>query len=1355
MLDCDTIFSYLEGVVMLHVLALMRRKSTMKMLMCGRRFSNHNQRTIRQVVTGLVAILLLSVVSIMAQEVTGRLDGTVTDANKAVLPGAKVTATHIATNTVYNTTTSRGGKFTFPSVRLGRYSVAVEAANFRRTLVQDVLVEVGTTSSLNIIMQVGGVQEEVVITASQAQEIVNTTDAELSTVVDEKRVLELPLNGRNASHLALNEAGVYFERSPDGQGNKLIVHGQRHSSVNISLDGIDTQDNFIRTSTIMLDQPLIALSAENVQEFKVVTGISSAEYSRGGVQISAVTRSGTNNFHGSVFWFHRNTIFNANDFFNNTTGVDRPKLIRNQFGGRIGGPVWKDKTFFFFGYEQQRQSRGIAVNRLVYTAEARQGVFRFLDNVLTTPENVAANPNLVRSVNLMECGPNVQTTIGQDCVDGRFNLANPTSLDPFISGTVFSSIPLPNNFIIGDGLNTGGYRFNASSLLNQHLPSFRIDHKLNEDHAFFGTFNYTEREIDGDFINNREPRFPDLGPLGARLTHSRAWGAGLRSTFSPTIFNEFRFGYLGGENAFQRKQPFGTPYTLNLNTVTDPYEPGGGDSVRDNVTVNLRDTLTWIRGNHQFKFGAEFRHRWVDNYSFFATTPEILFDDNNFPPGFSEGDLRDLAGGATDIESADYERARDLMNNIVGAISSVEIRYNATSATSGFVLGAPERRRYRVREFDTFVQDNWNIKPNLSLNLGLRWEYAGVPIETSGLLLLPEGGEDSVFGVSGRTGFHNPGVFNGTPCSTLSSLPLAPTTSNARALINDCTVKYSLAGSNNGRPLWDKDLNNFGPVLGVAWDPFKNGKTSIRAGFRISYAQNNFNIVDGNADDNEGLTVNQDCIPDDNTCVNNILFLRDLTGSNIPVPGVPTFSIPSSRSILDSTVQDFRTFAKNLGTPYYTEWTVGFQREIFRDLAVEVRYVGNRGNSLRRVEDYNEYNINAFDSVSGMTFLQSFIIAQQNLACNRANGENRFDERGNDCNISNPLMNALWGGDQSRLASGTSGLRLALDRNSPGEFLDELLIDRTSRPSSGQSRIRGGSFWGAVLSGRLPLNFFSANPFLASSRVLTNSSYSTYHALEIEARKRFSRGLTIQANYTYGRARSDYDGDSSILTNDTRASSVLNPTYSEQEIMPRHLFKANWIYEIPFGKGKTFDPGNGFLRTLLSGWQFGGIVNYRSGRPLSIVSGIGTFHRASISDDNTVNLSQPLSNSDLRDLTGRLDIGGNIYWFDPCLSFNTGSSCTDSNAIQGLFQLPNSGELGELSQTPIFGPSRLNFDFNLSKRTQITENTNMEFRWEVFNALNNVNFCIPSTNIFSSNFGQTTCTITNPRLMQFGLKFNF
>src|SRR5262245_39725369 len=662
---------------------------------------------LKRSVTGFTAMIFLTLLTVAAQELSGQIKGTVADSNGAGIPRANITATHVETNSVYRATTSDDGAFTLPGVRLGRYTVAVEASNFRRTVIHDIKVELGGVAQFTVTLQVGPVQELVEITGSQAQEVINSTNAELGAVVDDRRVLELPLNGRNASHLALLQAGVYFERTPDGEGDKLIVHGQRHRSLGITLDGIDTQDNLNRASSVMLDQPLLALSAENVEEFRVVTGIASAEFSRGGAQIAAVTRAGTNQFHGSLFEFHRNTVFNGNEFFNNSAGVERSPLLRHQFGGRIGGPIFRDKTFFFFGYQQTRESKGVSVNRTVYTAEARQGIFRFLDNLQAIPERVAANPNLIRSVNLLQCNATVQAAPGRPCVDSRFNLTTPSTPDPFIAGQVFGAIPLPNNFTVGDGLNTGGFRFNASVRTVEHLPSFRLDHRFNEKHAFFGTVNYLDRDIQGDFINDREPIYPALGPLGNRVTHSRGFSGTFTSTFSPTLINEVRAGMVGGENAFLINQPFSTPFNLDLNTISDPYSVGNGTEIRDNRTVNVRDTLTWVRGNHQIKTGGEFRDRWLDTRTNDLNFPfgDINFNRTDNAPGFDATNLRRLANGA--VVTTDLNTALDLMNNLVGAIGSVTRRYNVTSIDSGFVPDEPTRGFFQSREFDAFFQDTW------------------------------------------------------------------------------------------------------------------------------------------------------------------------------------------------------------------------------------------------------------------------------------------------------------------------------------------------------------------------------------------------------------------------------------------------------------------------------------------------------------------------------------------------------------------------------------------------------------------------------------------------------------------------
>lgn len=1335
-----------------------------------------------------LALLLCFTLPLSAQDLSGHIEGTVTDPQGAVIPGAEVTATHVDTNITYKATTSSVGRFNVPRARLGTYRITVESAGFKRGVVTGVTVEAGGTADVNVKLELGEVTQEVTVSAESAQEIINTTSAELGTTVDQQQVLELPLNGRNAAELAFLQAGTFYEKSSTGEGNKLIVHGQRHRATAFSLDGIDTQDNLNRASSVMVDQPILALSAENVQEFRVVTGISSAEFSRGGSQITAVTRAGSNNYHGSLFWFHRNDFFGANEFFNNASGVERAKRLRNQFGGSVGGPIWRDKAFFFFGYQQTRDVRGIPVNRTVYTQEARMGVFRFLDNVTNTPENVANNPNLIRSIDLMECSANVMALIGRFCVDPRFDSSNPATFDPFIWSSIFDNanpangIPLPNNFDIGDGLNTGGFRFNAKSNNYEHLPAFRFDYRINEKHLFYGTMNGVDRNIEGDFINGRLPFYPAFGAPGLRLTNSYGFSGALLSNFSPTFINEFRIGRIGGENGFQHVQPFDTPFQLDLNDITDPYTLGD-TSARDNVTLHVRDSVTWVRGTHQWRFGGEWRHRSVDNVSLFGTSlfGEIDFGIGDNPPGFSTGEstlrmlARDSSGtvvGATDIETVDFNNAQDQMNNYVGAIGNVEARYNVFDVNSGFgPLGTPERRFYRDRELDLFVQDTWNLRSNLTLNLGLRWEFVTVPIELRKLSLIPEGDQDSVFGISGPDGFFSPGTFSGSSCPELSMIPFTLSTTTGRTLaesfITNCATKNELGGSNNGRPLWDNDFNNFGPVIGVAWDPWGDGKTSIRGGFRLSYIQDVFSIIDGNIDDNEGLTVDNSCIPSNGGCAFNPpapTLLRDVTSA--PIPAMPTFGLPVARTLLDSDAQDFRTYASNLSTSYYTEWTFGIQREIFRNWALEARYVGNQGNKLRRVADFNEININAFDPVSGQTFLESFLIAQQNLACQ---GGGRFDDAPTaTCPnpIPNPLMAALIAADPSRLR-GDSAMITALEQNEPGDFIDDYNIDTTSVAFPGSStsqRLRGGAWWGAVLSGRFPANFFQANPFVASARRMVNDGFSDYHALEIEVRRRTAAGFTFQGNYTFQKGLADFDGDENTLLNDIRPSSVIDTRYTKGEIVPRHQVSVNWLYELPFGKGKRFDSENSLLRRMIGGWQFGGIIQWRSGRPDSIFSGVGTFHRAAVSGANRVNLTQSVGIGQVRKLVRKKSpASGGIFWIDPCTSIilnpnSDPSQCFDPKAapFAGLFGLPNPGELGQIPGNGfIFGPRFFNFDFNLVKRTDVTEQVNVEFRWEVFNAFNNVNFGLPDTNIFSRSFGQITTTVGDRRLMQFALKVNF
>ncbi len=1295
------------------------------------------------------ALCVICASNLLGQALTGGIEGRVLDASGAAVPGAVIVATHLGTGAELRGETGEIGQFQLLAARLGRYDVSVSANGFRPTVVSGAVVEVGSSTILIVALEVGEASFAVTVSAEAAQSLLNTVNAEIGGVVDQRQILDLPLNGRNAVELALQQAGVSFERSPTGEGAKFFVNGQRHRSANFTLDGIDTQDNLNRASSTMIDQPLLAMSAENVQEFRVVTGLASAEYSRGGVQISAVTRAGGNQMHGSLFEFHRNTQLNANDFFNNSAGVERAPLVRNQFGGRIGGPLVRNRTFYFFGYQQTRQAEGIPVNRSVYTAEARQGVFRFLDGTRNSPGAAAAAPEAVRSVNLLECSGRIQGALGRDCLDGRFDGANRATPDPFITGTVFEAVPLPNNFDIGDGLNTGGYRFNASSKTVEHLPSARLDHRLTQRHSFFATFNYTDREIQGDYINGREPIYPTLAALGARTTLSKSFTGTLSSTFSPTMVNELRFGRLAGENAFPRNQPFGTSYRLSLNHISNPYDSTGGSTGRDNIVYHLRDTVSWSRGRHQLKAGAEWRRRTVDAYSFFGVAPAYLFDDDDHPAGWSNADVGSIGGG--DLHPSDGELARDLMNNVVGAVETIFQTFNVASLDSGFAPNIPERRVYRTWELDGFFQDSWAVRSNVVLGLGLRWEYASPATEVNGLVLLPE--FSSVYGVSGEAGLFRPGLLAGEPCPMLDAPVANPNVGDAVSLIRGCASSYQPAGRGLGRPLWNADKNNFAPVISLAWDPSGDGKTAIRGGYRISYFQDAFSILDGNLDDNEGLTVSQGCLPIEGDCARNpggLALLRDL-GPAGTAPETPPFSLPGSRTILDSTAMDFRAIQPGLATPYYHEWSVGISREIADDWALEVRYVGTRGSKLRRMADFNEINVSARDDETGQTFLDAFLIAQSNLGCN--GGGSFGDDTGLSCLTPNPLMAKLAAGEPDRIYR-RAGLLDALRFSEPGQFAHRLTQVETSRVNGSGGRVRGGSFWGRVLNGSIPVNFFQANPFVASSRALINDGFSTYNALQVELRRRFSAGLQVQGNYTFGKALSDFDGDENTLLNDTRPSSLRNPRYTTGQFMPRHAAKLNYVYELPVGAGRRLNP-RGAVGSIFGGWQMGGLLSFRTGRPLSIVSGRGAFHRQAISNQNTVDLATPVSNGDLRAMTRLTDINGGVYFVDPCMSAILGRSCSVPSTIEGLFEQPEAGALGELAQTPVYGPQRFLFDFNLMKRQRLGERTELEFRWEVFNLFNNVAFDLPGNSIYSPGFGRISATVSSPRLMQFAMKLNF
>ncbi|MFV0387373.1 MAG: carboxypeptidase regulatory-like domain-containing protein [Pyrinomonadaceae bacterium] len=1258
----------------------------------------------------LIIVLSLSTSTLTAQVLRGSIDGAVVDQQDNVVINATISLTSMDTGENFTTVSNEQGQFQFTEIKPGAYRIVAQADGFKRFLVEDIVVQVATTSNILIQLQIGTISEEVVIEAAEVQEAVNTSNASVGDVVDRQRILELPLDGRNPFELTALNAGVQTKSDSNGEVTSFSINGNRTVANNLTVDGVNASDNFLKTpSNITL--PVIPVSVESIAEFRVTTSLPSAEFGRGTTQINAVTASGSNQFRGSVFEYHRNTAFNANEFFNNSTvledgsSVPRAPLIRNQFGGRIGGPIKKDKAFFFFSYEGKRESRGLTRNRLVYTPEALQGIFRYVKGMPTTPQN-AANATITAPAGFTTntsgtCNATSGTVIPNGAICEQDLLGIPGSnryqqpIDPTVRDFM-SPMPLPNNFQIGDGLNTGGFRFNSKVYLPSDQFSTRIDYRFNQDHSLELTYNYGDILFNGDYINSGEPAYP-TSSYRTRNTIGRGLTATFRSIIGSSMVNEVRFGGQFSSLNFGNTADFSRGYQIDLANVFDPESDfiGSGRNLR---VIQFTDNFTHIRNNHTFKLGAEVRNPWVKRWSFSGTLPLVDFSTNN-PNGFSQS--RNFRGST----STDYLNARVLANTLTGALGSVTQVFNAVDANSTTTVpGAAEVRHYSDWETSFYFQDAWRVLPNLMLNLGLRYEYNTPVKEQNNLGLLPVGGSAGLYGISGDGNIFMPGVLEGS----------------------DPILDFPVDGK-----LYDSDKNDFAPVIGFAWDPFKRGKFSVRGGYRISYFQGSFNNIDGTLDDNEGLIITT-------TRGINTGYLRDGFG----VTPTPAVQIPAPQSIQLSSIVDIRAFDEKLKTPYVHDFNFGVQYEFLKGTTLEVRYVGNRGKKLFRGYDVNEVNIFAVDPNTGQSILDAFLIAQGNLAASRANGggDNFSYNSAYAGSMPNPLFDVLFFGRASEFAYASYITRL--DQNRVGDFAD--YVSRV-RLIGGE---RGRPFYDAVARGDLPVNFIRANPAVRGAQYFTNGSTSAYDSLQIELTRRLRGGLRFQASYTFAKGLSDFPGSSG----DTNSFLTVRDMHREYaQFNNTHQFLANSIYRLPFGRGGKFLRGKrGVVGALISGWQIGGIAKFTSGDPLSITSGYGTFNRDARSSSNTVDVVGGLTHQQIGELGGIQRTDDGIFFFDPNLA--PGSSGDSSEVI---FLNPQPGTVGSLGLSSIFGPNYFNFDFSTLKRTRINERMNIEFRAEIFNILNHVNFGNPNLDVNSPNFGRVTSTIGRPRLMQFALRLNF
>lgn len=1200
-------------------------------------------------ITPLLLIFFLAVTA-AAQSINTRVNGTVKDPTGAIVAGATVVLMDSATRRESTTTSNDVGFFVFPDVRAGSYIITAERAGFKKAQVSDVMVNVDQPATLNLVLEVGEITETVTTTSAESQAVVNTENAELSTTVLQRQIQDLPLNGRNPLTLAGLQAGV----NTSGSNRGASVNGLRGSFTNLTWDGININDNFVRTDSFF---GVASPSVVSVSEFTLTTQNGGPGDGLGVAQVKLVTPRGSNVYHGSLFEFHRNDALDANSFINNRSGLPKEKLIQNQFGGNLSGPfvlprfgeggpvTWgKDKLFFYVYDEETRVAEGASRLRTVLTSNARNGQFTYRrqDN------------EQLQTVNLL----------------GMANLTK----DPRTAALI-ALTPLPNSAETGDDLNYSGFRFNSSAPSTDRLFGFRIDFDATERHRFEASYSRLSSDFPNDVFNDIGEVFPGLpggGQSSIRPRGAFAWNW----SPSPNWNNEVRAGFNNYDVEFVNREPFADGFQVTIPLVSNPvqnFQPQG----RDVFVKEAMDNTTWVRGSHVHRFGGNLRLLKVLPFNDAGKLPvyTLAFGAGNNNPL----DPALFPGG---ISTTNFNNAGSILALLAGPVDSASQTFQVKDRTSGFVPNLGELRDLRNYDIGLYFNDSWRARRNLTLNFGLRWEFQSVPAEHEGLALLPSGG--------------------------LTEL------SNPNALLD-------FAGSGTGRPFFKSDFNDFAPSFSFAWDPWGNGKTSIRGGYSISYViDNNITTVRNAFRGNDGLS--------QGVTLNGISGTISGAG-RVPV-AAPAFKVP--RTIAENIVLDSGSalFAidPDFRTPYVQQWNIGIEREIMRDTAFEVRYVGNHGIKLTRGLDLNQVRV--LDN----GFLEDFRRAEFNLTnCGRLN------PTAAQCANRQALQLLPTFGLAGFLTSGTV---IGIVRNGEvGELASFYYLNRNFF-------LNGANGGDPTLT---PSFFARTNPNAFVVDVIGNGSYSNYHGLQMEIRRRFSRGLSFQANYTFSKAFSDFEGSQTSFSPllDLGIGGVVEKRRISDDIT--HVVKANAVYELPFGSGERFLHEGGVLNKLVGGWSVNGIFRWQSGEPISIVSARGTLNRRGRSGINSVNSA--LTIDALKGNTGLFfdPTTGQPLMFDPALIAAVRSNPNDNQFLTN----PASGTLGSLQLTPLSGPSRLDLDMSLIKRTYLGESTNIEFRAEAFNVLNHTNFDIgQSQNINSANFGRITGAF-DPRILQFAIKLNF
>jgi hypothetical protein len=1237
------------------------------------------------------------VTNLSAQSGTTSISGMVSDQNGSAVPGATVVLLNPDTGFSRSVVTGSDGKYNFPGIPAATYHIEVTASNFKKLVNTNAKALVDSPIELNLALEPGAVTATVDVTSNTIEAVVNTQDASLGNNFEPQQISQLPTDLRRVADLLTLQPGVTREG---------YVAGARSDQANVILDGVDINDqqNGGRTAQFQTSQDtVLRATAESVEEFRITTTNANANQGRSsGAQISLITKSGTNQFHGAGFYFYRPTAFSANNFFNNLDGVARPSLARDVFGGAIGGPIIKDKLFFFYTYEGQRETLGVPTCQVVPLATLGQGQLKFTGTTPSDPEGTAPHPITLSTAQL-------NSIYSQ--IPGGMNSAAIAAL-----GSAASKYTA-NSSCAGDGVNTGGFRWNAPTTIAENTHIAKFNWNIDSKQSLFVRGNYQNDLTGGNAA------FPDT-PTTALWQHPYGFVVGHDWAISSNKFNNIRYGLT--------RQSFSTQGDSNLNAISfrNVFSPLSYSRTLNRITPthNFSDDFTIIKGKHTIQLGENIR----------IIRNKRLDFGSAFDVGIMNNSYYGNSGRATSdaFGDAGYSIGPGFTSIVQNAATALIGRYTQYSGDftydlNGNVLpvGTPTTRNFATEEYDSYVQDIWKPWHNLTLTMGLRYSLDTPVYEKNG--------------------------FEVVPTVTLGDFFEQRVASAANGVPYNALINFQKGGPvNNARGFYKMAWNNWQPSIAAAYTPnFGNGilkaifgeegKSVFRGGFRI--VNDHFGeqlAVSFSALSSIGFTSSTTISPNTYDVTTNLGPL--FTGFNQDIRTLPGVPAPPQRFSADVTpgclagTEPCDTSIEvaldgNIKTPRHYVWNVSWGRQLPGGMYFEASYIGRKARHLLAARDVMALN-DLVDKQSGMDWYTA-----AGMLNNLRNANTPVSSVG-----AIPYFEHLFPG-----ISGTFGIDGA---NSTQE-----IYGLVAHEGAGGYDLQDWTFVQSLIDdiGIYPNMFF--HPQYGALTSYSSVGKSNYNGVTLSLRQRLGETLTYDINYTWSKS---FDNASGLQTGSSYGSQFIlnalrpddNYAYSDFDV--RNSLNANFIVQLPFGKGRQFfGDMNKYANVFLGGWQLAGIYRFNTGLPLSAPQDANQW-ATNWNVQSMGTLISPLTFKAIR---------------------STRNVFADPQAALNSFRNAAPGETGPRNIFRLPGYSTLDLGLSKSFKMPWGDNHKLQLRWEVINAMNSQYFNadnfttetyalpqdtqsadVPKDDSGNPLFGNIFTSIQgNPRRMQFGLRYSF